>query len=167
MRAQPAPSALKALRGRLLWFAADPQEAGERACRYVEDGALIVERGLVRSAGEAGALLGSLPPGTPIEDHRPHLILPGFIDPHIHFPQTQVIASYGAQLLDWLNKYTFVEEQRFADPAHCERVTPFLLRRAVAQRDHDRGRVLLGASAIGRCFFAESERRDMLMVAAR
>ncbi len=45
--------------------------------------------------------------------------MPGFIDTHIHFPQTQVIASYGAQLLDWLNKYTFVEEQRFADPEHC------------------------------------------------
>ncbi|MFV0302067.1 MAG: guanine deaminase, partial [Paracoccus sp. (in: a-proteobacteria)] len=53
-------------------------------------------------------------------DHRPNLILPGFIDPHIHFPQVQVIASWGAQLLDWLNTYTFPEESRFADPAHAQ-----------------------------------------------
>ena len=53
--------------------------------------------------------------------------MPGFIDPHIHFPQTQVIASYGAQLLEWLEKYTFVEEQKFADPAHAARNAEFFL----------------------------------------
>ena len=53
--------------------------------------------------------------------------MPGLIDVHIHYPQTQVIGSYGAQLLDWLHKYTFVEEQRFADPAHCARVAEFFL----------------------------------------
>ena len=55
------------------------------------------------------------------------LILPGFVDPHIHYPQTQVIASYGAQLLEWLEKYTFVEEQKFADPAHAARNAEFFL----------------------------------------
>ena len=75
----------------------------------------------MREAGEAGSLIASLPRGTPVEDHRPHLILPGFIDPHIHFPQTQVIASFGEQLLEWLQKYTFVEEQKFSDPAYCAR----------------------------------------------
>ena len=53
--------------------------------------------------------------------------MPGFIDAHIHYPQTQVIGSYGAQLLDWLHNYTFVEEQKFADPAHCARVADFFL----------------------------------------
>ena len=49
-----------------------------------------------------------------IADHRPHLVLPGLIDTHLHFPQTQAIASYGAQLLEWLNTYIFVEEQKFS-----------------------------------------------------
>jgi len=53
--------------------------------------------------------------------------MPGFIDPHIHYPQTQVIASYGAQLLEWLEKYTFVEEQKFADPTHAGRNAEFFL----------------------------------------
>ena len=54
-------------------------------------------------------------------------MLPGLIDAHIHYPQTRVIGSYGAQLLDWLNKYTFVEEQKFADPAHSASVARFFL----------------------------------------
>ena len=116
---------LKALRGRLLWFVADPAELGEKAHRFVEDGLLVLDHGVVRQAGEASDLLASLPAGTAIIDHRPHLIVPGFIDPHLHFPQTQVIASYGAQLLDWLNTYTFVEEQKFNDPAHCARQAVF------------------------------------------
>src|SRR5262249_56789440 len=61
-------------------------------------------------------------------DHHPGaLILPGFVDAHIHYPQTQVIASYGAQLLEWLEKYTFVEEQKFADPAHAAHNAEFFL----------------------------------------
>ena len=64
--------------------------------------------------------------------------MPGFIDPHIHYPQTQVIASYGAQLLDWLEKYTFVEEQKFADPAHAAATPNFSSTnwRATAPRPH-------------------------------
>jgi guanine deaminase len=158
---------IKLLRGRTLWFIADPAEEGDLAHRYFEDGAILVENGLVREAGEAGAILASLPSGTPVEDQRPHLIMPGFIDPHIHFPQTQVIASYGQQLLEWLNKYTFVEEQKFSDPAHCARNARFffdeLLRNGTT-------------TAVAFCsvhtqsvdaFFQESERRNMLMLAGK
>ena len=60
--------------------------------------------------------------GVEVVDHRPHLMMPGFIDTHIHMPQAQVIASWGAQLLDWLNTYTFPEETRFSDPAHAARI---------------------------------------------
>ena len=62
-----------------------------------------------------------------VDDHAGCLIMSGFIDAHVHYPQTQVIGSYGAQLLDWLHNYTFVEEQKFADPAHCARVAEFFL----------------------------------------
>jgi guanine deaminase len=69
------------------------------------------------------------------------LILPGLIDTHIHYAQTQVIGSYGAQLLDWLNRYTFPAERRFADPAHGASDRPVLPGRAVPER-HDHGRGL-------------------------
>ncbi len=75
--------------------------------------------------------------------------MPGLIDVHVHYPQTQVIASYGAQLLDWLHNYTFVEEQRFADPAHCARVAEFFLDRALPLRHDDGDGLLHRLSAVG------------------
>ena len=104
------------LRGRLLSFHADPAERQDNH-RYIEDGALVVVDGRIAAVGSYSDLAE---PGMVEIDHRPHLILPGFIDPHIHFPQTQVIASWGVQLLDWLNRYTFPAEARYADPAHAE-----------------------------------------------
>lgn len=67
----------------------------------------------------AGALPGDQPPGDDWQkaDHRGRLLMPGFIDTHVHCPQLDVIASYGTGLLDWLNTYTFPAEQRHADPA--------------------------------------------------
>ena len=50
-------------------------------------------------------------------DHSGRLLMPGFIDTHVHSPQLDVIASWGTELLDWLNTYTFPAEARHADPA--------------------------------------------------
>ena len=77
--------------------------------------------------GRRGGEIAPRAPATPVDDHSGKLILPGFIDTHIHYPQTRVIGSYGAQLLEWLQKYTFVEEQKFADPAHAAAVAKFFL----------------------------------------
>ena len=83
---------------------------------YFDDGALLIADGIVRACGPAKSLLpaeGSLE----IIDHRGQLILPGFVDCHIHYPQTDIIASFGKQLLTWLETYTFPAEARFADLA--------------------------------------------------
>ena len=88
---------------------------------------MLIASGRIEAVGEARDVLPRAPPDAPVDDHSGRLVMPGFIDAHIHYPQTQVIGSYGAQLLDWLHKYTFVEEQKFADPAHCARVADFFL----------------------------------------
>jgi guanine deaminase len=119
---------LRAIRGRLLTFLRAPHGAGDvQSYRYIEDGIVLVKDGRIDAVGPAAELAARLPAATPVERHADALIMPGFIDPHIHFPQTQVIASYGAQLLEWLEKYTFVEEQKFADPAHAARNAEFFL----------------------------------------
>ncbi|SFM01049.1 guanine deaminase [Shimia aestuarii] len=106
------------LRGRILDFHAAPQdETDTEAYRYIEDGAILLAGGKIKATG-AFAEIVALAPDASITDHRPNLLMAGFIDTHVHFPQVQVIASWGAQLLDWLNSYTFPEETRFADPAH-------------------------------------------------
>lgn len=107
------------LRGRLLTFSSEPQSADDTSSYdYIEDGAILVENGLIVARGEFSDLIADAT-GVEIVDHRPHLLTAGFIDTHIHFPQVQVIASWGAQLLDWLNTYTFPEETRFADEGHA------------------------------------------------
>ena len=119
----------------------------------------MVRDGRVEAVGEALDLAATLPPGTPVDHHPDGLIVPGFIDTHIHFPQTQVIASYGAQLLEWLNKYTFVEEQRFADAGHAERNAVFFMDELL--RNGTTTAVVYATVHPGsvEAFFAESERR--------
>src|SRR5271156_5510142 len=118
----------RAIRGRLLTFVLGPAGAGDaQSYRYIEDGIVLVKDGRIEQVGPAAELLAGLPADALVERHADALIMPGFIDPHIHYPQTQVIASYGAQLLEWLEKYTFVEEQKFADPQHAARNAKFFL----------------------------------------
>ena len=119
---------MRAIHGRVLTFLRAPNGAGDAGSyRYLDDAVILVRDGKIDAVGPAAELTPRLPAGVPVE-HFPHaLIMPGFIDPHIHYPQTQVIASYGAQLLEWLEKYTFVEEQKFADPRHAARNAEFFL----------------------------------------
>ena len=166
-RAVPTSDSLRALRGRLLWFVDDPDSAGEAAHRYVEDGLLIIENGLVRAAGEASALLPTLAGGVDVVDHRPHLIMPGFIDAHIHMPQTQVVASYGAQLMDWLNKYTFVEEQRLGQQGHAEKISAFFLDELLASGTTTAAVYCSVHRQSAEAFFTESERRNTRMIAGK
>lgn len=107
----------KIIRARVLSFLREPQGPEDSdSFRYIPDGALVIEDGLIRAIGSFDGIEAG---ETEIIDHRPHLLMPGFIDTHLHFPQMQVIASWAAELLDWLNDYTFPEETRYSDPDLC------------------------------------------------
>ena len=128
MSATPCDAAgLRAFRGGLVHFLDDPIDAGERAYEYFADGLLVVSDGHVVSAGEAPAALARLPAGTPVVDHTGKLLLPGFVDTHVHYPQTDMVAAYGEQLLEWLERYAFPAERRFEDVAHAREVADFFL----------------------------------------
>lgn len=88
------------------------------AIRYERRGAVLVEEGVIRAVGPADALKAAHPVAK-VEDFGEALISPGFVDAHVHYPQTAIIASWGKRLIDWLNSYTFPEEMRFADPAYA------------------------------------------------
>jgi guanine deaminase len=158
----------RAIRGRLLWFDDDPATAGEDAAtRYIEDGCLIVEDGIVGAVGEAADILKTIAEDTPVDDWRPFLIMPGFIDPHLHFPQTQVIGSFAGELLEWLHTYTFVEEQKYADPAVAEAAVRFFLDELLRNGTTTAGVYCSVHPQSVEAFFAESERRNMLMAAGK
>lgn len=114
-------------RASILHFLDDPDVAGDSAYEFFEDGALVVEAGKVIKAGPVSEVEKELPEEFNIVDYSGYLIMPGMIDTHIHFPQVEVIASYGEQLLDWLNNYTFPAERQFEDKAYASRIAEFFL----------------------------------------
>jgi len=118
---------VQAFRASLFDFIADPYSSSEQSYRYFEDGLLIVEDGRVKDCGEYSALKNTLPESVNIVDYSGFLIMPGFIDTHVHYPQTDIIASHGAQLLDWLERYTFPTEKRFSDPEIAQEIADFFI----------------------------------------
>ena len=103
----------------------DPLEAG--SVEYFEDGLLVVADGYVDRLGPAEALMKELPSSVKMVEHGDKLIIPGLIDCHVHYPQIDIIASYGERLLDWLEKYAYPAERKFADPEHAKEVAEFFV----------------------------------------
>ncbi|MBE0453211.1 guanine deaminase [Roseovarius autotrophicus] len=155
------------LRGRLLTFHRAP-ESGEDsgAYTYLEDGGLLIGDGLIRQMGPFDEL--SVQAGhVPVIDHRPHLMMAGFIDTHIHFPQVQVIASWGAQLLDWLNTYTFPEETRFASETHSAVMARAFFDQIIAHGTTTAVAFCSVHKASVEAYFAEATRRNMRMLGGK
>ena len=111
---------MQAFRSSILHFKQDAQ------AEYFDDGILVVENDKVKQVGAAQDLLPTLQ-GITITEYENKIIMPGFIDTHIHYPQVDVIASYGEQLLDWLNNYTFPTEIQFEDPEFAADTANFFL----------------------------------------
>ncbi|OTG79390.1 guanine deaminase [Acinetobacter sp. ANC 4558] len=118
-----------AIRGRFLDIQNTVSQASEiqNQIRYIEDGLLITENGKIQ-------WFGAWEDGQPFlsseiqVDHYPHqLIVPGFIDTHIHFPQTEMVGAYGEQLLEWLNTYTFPTELQFKDKNYADKIAQFFI----------------------------------------
>ncbi|MEL7211828.1 MAG: guanine deaminase [Pseudomonadota bacterium] len=155
------------LRGRILTFHARPRDAKDTdAFTYIEDGALLLSGGQIIASGAHADVMAQAPDAQ-IIDHRPHLLMAGFIDMHLHFPQIQVVASWGAQLLDWLTDYTFPAESEYADAQHS---------RAMARRfcdlltDHGTTTAVAFCSvhkASAEALFAEANARNMRMIAGK
>ena len=108
---------LQAYRGSLLHFLADPAFS-DQSHDWHEDGLLIVADGKVQAAGDYATLHATLPPGTEVHDYSGKLLMPGFIDTHVHYPQTDMIASPAEGLLPWLETYTFPVESKFLSLIH-------------------------------------------------
>lgn len=117
--------------GQVLSFCADPFEVGESAARHERHGGVLVSGGKVQALGPAEALRAAHP-AAKVTDYGDALVMAGFVDAHVHYPQTAIIASWGKRLIDWLNSYTFPEEMRFADRAYADEISDRYLNLALA-----------------------------------
>lgn len=118
MSVAPGINTPHVLKGRILTFNDSPDDYD-----YWEKGCVIIEGGLISAVGDVGLI--SVPENSRVIDYGDDLILPGFIDGHVHYPQMSVIASYGTKLIDWLNTYTFPEEAKFSDEAYAKVMAEF------------------------------------------
>ncbi|RJK61885.1 guanine deaminase [Serratia marcescens] len=119
-----------AIRGNFFDIAAcveEPQQLDERL-RHIPDGLLLLNGGVIVWFGSWQQGEALLPPGFAVTEYRDKPIVPGFIDTHIHYPQTEMIGAYGDQLLDWLNNYTFPTESRYGCEQHADAMSAFFLR---------------------------------------
>ncbi len=118
----------QAFRASILHCLGDPgPRADATAIEYFEDGMLLVDDGHVKAVGPAADLQKQLPADFEVEDHSGKLIVPGLIDCHVHYSQLDIVASYGEQLLDWLNRYAYPAEASFADADHAREVAGVFL----------------------------------------
>jgi guanine deaminase len=115
----------RAFRAEILTVPRDPARAGPGAVVHHEDGLLVVEDGLVVARGPYAELHTRF--DVPVETFPGGLIVPGFVDAHVHYPQTERIASHGEQLLHWLDRHIFPAEAGFADRGHADAIACFFL----------------------------------------
>lgn len=135
MHTAHAPSHL--ILGQVLHFLSDPGEHdAPDSYQHFPDGALWVLDGQIAAVGPRAQVEAAIPPATRAHtrhhDYGQQLILPGLVDTHCHYPQSGIIASFGRQLLDWLNDYTFPAETAFADPAVASRSARYFVDRMLA-----------------------------------
>ncbi|ENV35542.1 guanine deaminase [Acinetobacter gerneri] len=119
----------QAIRGRFLDIQSTVTQAADIAnqVRYIEDGLLITENGKITWFGTWKEGEKHLPNTLKVEHYPEQLIVPGFIDTHIHFPQTEMIGAFGEQLLEWLNTYTFPTEIQFKDRTYADKIAHFFV----------------------------------------
>jgi guanine deaminase len=155
----------QAFRGTVFHLLDDPDRGADAAIVH-EDGALLVEDGHVVEAGTWNDIQ-PLVKGAPVERFPGGLIVPGFIDCHVHFPQVDMMASPGHHLLHWLSAYAFPAESRFHHEDVAAETARFFLDQILA---HGTTTALVFATAhkvAAEALFAESYRRNMRLITGK
>lgn len=117
---------MTALRGTLVSFADDPFLVDPaKAFLHVQDGLIVCRDGIIEALGPYDRLRATLPANAPITDYSRCILCPGFIDTHVHYVQSEIIAAPGKQLLQWVEDYIYPVEETFADEAHARAVAAF------------------------------------------
>ncbi|MFT2794995.1 guanine deaminase [Serratia sp. N21D137] len=121
---------IKAVRGSFLDITRTVQhpEEIEGHLRFIKDGLLIIRDGRVEWFGDWEVGHHQIPDSIRVRDYSGKMIVPGFVDTHIHYPQCEMVGAYGEQLLDWLNKHTFPAEKRYNDLEYAREMSAFFIK---------------------------------------
>ena len=160
-----AASQITGYKGDILYFTDNPAKV-VGADKYYPNGILYIQDGKVVQAGEYATLKNKYPQAK-IVDYSGKLIIPGFVDAHVHYPQTEMIASYGAQLLDWLNTYTFPTESQFNNPAYASKIANLFLNQLIQNGTTTALVFATVDPTSGDAFFNAAYQRNMRMISGK
>ena len=155
-----------AIRASFLHFNADPERRGD-ACEYLEDGLMMLKQGRIQMLANAADWIDYLPDGSALYDYSGRLVMPGFIDTHTHYPQTEMIASHGLQLLDWLQQYTFPTEEKFAERDHADRIAEFFCEQMLANGTTTSAVFATVHPQSVDAIFEQAQQRDLCLIAGK
>lgn len=165
---QPRSPTARGIRGAAVTLVDDPFVIGDAAAlRHEADALIVVDDGRIVAFGDHASLAPAWPADLPIAHYRDALIVPGFIDAHVHYPQTQIIGAGGKRLIDWLNHYTFAAEEQFADPAHAEHIAGLFLDACLAYGTTTASVYCTVHPQSVEAFFAAAQRRGLRMNAGK
>ena len=145
------------------------ETSGNLKPAYFEDGLMVVDKesGKIIDVGTYSDLSSSWDTSINLIHFKDRLIMPGFIDTHVHYPQYKVIASYGTSLLEWLNQYTFVEEQRFSDENYADQIANLFLDELIKNGTTTVMTFCASYKKSVDAFFKASQKRNLRMVAGK
>ncbi len=129
-------------------------------------GGVLIADGKIQAVGHGPGMQRQFPDATVI-DYGNRLILPGFVDAHVHYPQTAIIASWGKRLIDWLNTYTFPEEMRFGDPEYATEIAAQFFDLSLSHGTTTVASYCTIHPESVEAFFAEAARRGVAAVAGK
>lgn len=155
-----------AVRADFLHFVGDP-DTQEKSWEYLEDGLLLIKQGRVSELIKYSDRNDRLSEATTIVNYSGKLIMPGFIDTHTHYPQTEMIASYGAQLLEWLEKYTFPTEAKFSDREFADSIAEFYCEELLRNGTTTAGVFATIHPESVDAIFSAAEKRDMRLISGK
>jgi len=159
---------LQGFRGQIVHFLEDPRSATdiEKAYEYIEDGIIVTKAGKVVCCGPAKEVLSKYRLLS-VTDNSKYIMMPGFVDCHIHFPQVDMIGAYGEQLLEWLQKYTFPTEEKFKDKSYADKVAEVFLQEMLRSGTTSALVFCTVHKGSTDALFEAAQRRNMLIIAGK
>ena len=158
---------MKIIKGIILSFKKNPFfNSIDESVSIIEDGGILIDNGLIKEVNNFSVIKKNYPLAR-IYDYGKNLITPGFIDCHMHYPQTGIISSYGKRLIDWLNDYTFPEEKKFVDPEYASEIASLTLDICLQNGTTTVSSFCTSSPISVNQFFEEANKREMCVVAGK
>jgi guanine deaminase len=159
---------ISAIRGAALTFTGNPfTDTAETCMTYLSDSVLVMAGGRIAQFGPADGIIPTLGPDVPVERYPDSLILPGFIDCHVHYPQTRIIGAGGEPLIDWLDKFAYVAEQAFDEPDHARQAARHFFDETLRNGTTTAAVFCTVHPGSVDAFFLEAEKRAMRMIGGK